>query len=470
MKKKLKRRAEIREKIKDLKKRSDELLAEVREGKKKLDGDSRSKLEQIRADLETERAALEEVNREIDDQHLVSDLDSEFRALEASTEPERGTAKTTDQPIESIAPLGRHYRPDLRALRNAHPLFRDWATAGEFFQAVARHFVRGETDQRLQGFLDHRGPTAFGEAVDSDGGFLVPAQFVAELLQLQHQLGAILGRVRIIPMETRKVVFPAIDETSRKDGSRMGGIRVFWEGEGDAPNISKGRYRKVELELNKLTGATHASDQLLEDASALAAWIQMAFVEEMLFTKERAIFEGSGAGQPLGIKNSKALITVAKEGGQAADTIVFENIVNMRARLFARSRQNSVWLNNQDTEPQLHAMSLAVGTGGVPVWLPAGGLSGAPNDTLFGRPVIPVEYADTLGDKGDINLFDLSQYLFGQRGGIQTATSIHVRFLEGEQTFRFVERVDGGPWWTSALTPFKGTLTQSPFITLAARA
>ena len=55
-----------------------------------------------------------------------------------------------------------------------------------------------------------------------------------------------------------------------------------------------------------------------------------------------------------------------------------------------------------------------------------------------------------------------------EKGGIESASSIHVQFLTDETTFRFVYRFDGGPMWSSTLTPFKGSNTQSPFVVLAA--
>jgi HK97 family phage major capsid protein len=114
-------------------------------------------------------------------------------------------------------------------------------------------------------------------------------------------------------------------------------------------------------------------------------------------------------------------------------------------------------------------LSQVIGTAGVPVYLPANGISGQPYGTLFGRPVIPVEYADTLGTEGDITLADYSQYVLADKGGVQTASSMHVAFLTDEMVFRFIYRVDGEPIWHAALTPFKGSNTLSPFVTLATR-
>jgi HK97 family phage major capsid protein len=103
------------------------------------------------------------------------------------------------------------------------------------------------------------------------------------------------------------------------------------------------------------------------------------------------------------------------------------------------------------------------------MFLPAGGLNAAPYSSLFGRPIVPIEYASTLGTPGDITLADFSQYVLADKRGMQAATSLHVRFLTDEMTFRFTYRVDGQPLWHTALTPFKGANTKSPFVALAAR-
>jgi len=107
--------------------------------------------------------------------------------------------------------------------------------------------------------------------------------------------------------------------------------------------------------------------------------------------------------------------------------------------------------------------------GDKPVYIPAGGLSEKPFATLFGRPVMPLEQCSQAGDLGDIILADMSQYLLIDKGGINQASSIHARFIYDEQVFRFIYRVDGQPIWSKPLTPYKGSATVSPFVTLAKR-
>jgi hypothetical protein len=55
------------------------------------------------------------------------------------------------------------------------------------------------------------------------------------------------------------------------------------------------------------------------------------------------------------------------------------------------------------------------------------------------------------------------------KGPIQAASSMHVRFLTDEMTYRWVLRLDGNIWWKTSLQAFKGTTTYSPIVTLATR-
>jgi HK97 family phage major capsid protein len=284
-------------------------------------------------------------------------------------------------------------------------------------------------------------------------------------------MGEILGRVNKIPISANSngLKINAVDETSRATGSRWGGVQSFWAAEGSTVTATKPKFRQVAFDLKKLLSFMYTTDELLQDSTALTAIAGQAFSEEVMFMTEDGIWEGTGAGQPLGIINSPALIQVTKQNGQTAGTIVKENIDSMWSRMWSRSRKNAVWLINQDCEPQLNQLNQAVGTGGQLVYLPPGGLSAAPYASLYGRPLIATEYNAALGTPGDIALVDLSQYTLIDKGGVQAATSMHVAFLTDEMVFRITYRVDGKPMWVTTITPFKGALTKSPFVTIAQR-
>ncbi len=338
-----------------------------------------------------------------------------------------------------------------------------FASFGEQLMAAYRAAMPGgKVDERLT----TRAASGLNESTPSDGGFLVQQDFVTELLKRTYETGILASKVKKIPISTNAngMKINAIDEDSRANGSRWGGVQTYWEGEADEITASKPKFRQMELSLKKLTGLCYATDELLQDAAALEAVIRQAFAEEFGFKIDDAILSGSGEGEPLGILNSGAIVTVAKEASQT-DIITVENLIKMWNRLWSRSRANAVWYINQELEPYLYTLKI----GDKPVYIPAGGLSEKPYGTLFGRPVVPIEQCSAAGEVGDIILADIGQYLLIDKGGVKSASSIHVRFLYDENVFRFIYRVDGKPIWTKPLTPYKGSATVSPFVTLAKR-
>ncbi len=344
---------------------------------------------------------------------------------------------------------------------------RPWAEgrAGceDFLRAVVRA-GRGDLDPRLL----ERAASGVGSGVPSEGGFLVPEPVVGQFMEriTGPEGGEVLRRVNQIPITVgNSYKLKGFDETSRANGSRYGGIRFAYGDEGDTLVATKPKFRECELKLRKLTGVFNISEEELEDAPLSQQIITTAFEEEGTFVIEDMIFNGLGAASPLGIMNGGGLISVAKVAAQAADTVVAQNITDMKAR-FGGKYKRAAWFCDQTVDAQLPLMTI----GNQPIYLSQGSINQSPYPMLLGAPVIFTEYNAKLGDLGDIVLADMGMYHFGQKGGVRTATSIHVRFLQDEQVIKFVLRHDGQPGVVSPLTPKNGGPTRSPFVTLAERA
>ncbi len=347
-----------------------------------------------------------------------------------------------------------------------------WKSFGEFLikAALACRDVR-VVDSRLV-----RAPTGAGEIDPSGGGFLVPEQFLPELLGMIYEqavLAPLCHRYETVaPLGGIKI--PAIDETSRQDGSRMGGTVGYWLGEGASISASLPKSRLLAFDPKKFAAVVVCSSELFMDAGLLAAYVKRAFAAEFSFQLDLSIFSGNGAGKPLGVLNSPCLITVAKEIGQASATVVAENVRKMWSRLPAPSRRRAIWIIGEDLEEQLEAMSVTVGTGGAPaptanaLYMPAGA-AGNEFPLLKGRPCVTIEQAAVVGTPGDIVLADLSHFLL-MDAGMKIALSLDVDFVSDQALWRFTTRVDGQSEFASAITPYNGSgVTRSPFVALAAR-
>ena len=310
------------------------------------------------------------------------------------------------------------------------------------------------------------------ENVDSEGGFLIPDEQRSELLEKGIQRSEFMSRTTQIPMASNTVTIPTVVDTTHSGGTIHGGIRMYWVAEEGSLTKSQPAFGQVRLSLNKLAGLAYATSEMLEDSPiSLGPLLSRMFTDAWSWQMDNEILNGSGTGKPRGILNEAALVSQTIETEQQAATIVTQNILKMYARMPAYLRQDAIWIANDDTFSALATMTLDVGTGGVPVYLPADGLANQPNDTLMGKPLVFTEHCQTLGTVGDIYFAALREYLVGTKAGagVRQDTSIHFKFDTDESAFRFIWRVDGKSWWTSENTPANSSVTQSPFVALAVR-
>lgn len=307
-------------------------------------------------------------------------------------------------------------------------------------------------------------------ATTGDGGFLAPESMRADYLTSALENAVVRSRATVIPMATGRVKIPVIDSTSNAT-TVHGGIQVYNTAEEGTITDSQPKFGEIVLDAGKITAMVYVSREALQDSAISVAGLLDGLVPEAIAFKEDDDFlTGNGVGKALGVLNAAngALVSVTKETGQVAATIVWENIVKMFARLLPGSYGRSVWLVSPDAIPQLFTMGLVVGTGGSGVW--NADATAAPTMTLLGRPIIFTEKASTVGSKGDIALVDLSKYLIGDRQSLDVMASDHVAFATDKVAYRFIERVDGRPGILSAITPKNGGAALSPFVTLNARA
>lgn len=307
------------------------------------------------------------------------------------------------------------------------------------------------------------------EGLGSDGGYAVIPEFAPGIIDRVYA-NDLLSLTDGYTVSGNNMTFLANAETSRANGSRHGGLRGYWVGEGGSITSSKPTTRDVTLKLHKLAIVVYLTQELIDDNSyALEQYVTRKASEEFNFLIGDALINGSGVGQPLGVLNAPSLVSVSKETGQSAATLLPENVVKMYSRFFAPNVGNMRWFHNQDIGPQLDLMTLGIGSAGVAVFMPPNGLSDAPYGTLRGRPLQPTEFNATLGTAGDIVAADLGQVLSITKGGIAQAVSMHLEFLTDQLALRFTMRINANPWENAAITPYKGSNTQSNFVALATR-
>jgi HK97 family phage major capsid protein len=335
----------------------------------------------------------------------------------------------------------------------------------EFFQAVWHNGNKSaEVREKLETIRN------YSEKVPSEGGLLVPEEFRSEILSLALERSVVRPRATVVQMGSLRLHFPAVDETSRV-GSVFGGITVYRTEEGAELTETEGSFASIKLEVTKQTALAHVTNELVRDWGGFTRYIEQSFPAAMASSEDADFLGGTGTGEPLGALSSQnpAMITVAKQSGQSAATIVWENVLDMYSRMLPESLDRAVWVVTPDAFPELATMAMSVGTGGSAIWI-NNGVSGPPT-SLLGRPVILSSRAPGLkGTQGDISLVDFGYYLIGDRQMMTLDSSPHVKFTSDKTTFRLIARNDGRPSLLSALTPENNGPTQSAFVQLATRA
>lgn len=457
--------------IEELKARLAELQERATALQAKADVEKRDLSEEEEQQLETIFADFEKTEKDIKNRERLAAQNTRLSASARVTAPEQ---------VRNAAPEEHEERQPVRGRQssvfvppsNTHERNRwGWQSLGDFCMAVKNASRPGSqvVDPRLA-----NAPTTYGsEATGPDGSFAVPPDFRSTILQKVTGPDSLLSRCDQNPTASNGITFPK-DETAPWGTT---GVQAYWTGEAAQMTQSKPVLEKSTISVEKLTCLVPVTDELLEDAPALGSFVQRKAGDVMDFKVSDAIINGNGAGAPLGILASGSTVSQAAEGSQVADTIHGLNLIKMWARMPAAWRSTAVWLTHPDAEPQLMQAGLQIGpaasgtaTGGQLVWMPPGGISQSPYATLFGRPIIPTQSCQALGDVGDIIFAALPQYAAVLKtGGIKSDSSIHLFFDYNITAFRFTFRMGGQPWWSAPITAKNGSTTYGPFVTLAAR-
>jgi len=335
-------------------------------------------------------------------------------------------------------------------------------------KAVRNAAINGTVDNRLARLNAQNAALGANEGNPDEGGYAVQSDFAGMMMDTAATAGEILSRVDTYEISgaANRVSWTDIDESSVAT-SIFGGVQVYWAAEAASVTAAKPKLTEREIKLQKLMGVAYATYELENDSNFISQLYTRAFTLAIQRELESCVVAGTGAGKPLGYLKGGALVTAAAEAGQAADTVVWENIVKMYNLAHKPSGAGYVWLLHDDVSEQLDYLSFPIGTGGVPVYLPAS-QSGSVT-TLKSKPVIASDQCSAIGDVGDINYVDLSQYMMIYKGGVQADTSMHVQFLTAENCFRFIFRANGMPKRNKTITIKNSSKARSPFVTLAAR-
>lgn len=398
-------------------------------------------------------AAIE--NYSDDDIATINELNGEFEGLKRNIEAkEKVMAMTATASASARKTAPEATRVTVEATRTEKT--GGFKSYSDFLSSVKKS---------AQGDVDKRFVNIHSEGVNADGGYLVPEEFGSEINQALLQSDeSLFSKTKQLKVSSNNLTIP-MSEVQPHSGS---GIQAYWTAEGVPHTESTGVFSQASFKLNKLSVLVKATDELLEDGLALESYIKTMAPLAIVQKVNEAIISGNGIGKPAGILGSAFKITVTKEAGQAADTIVAKNVIKMFSKLLPSARKGAAWYINAGCEEQLRTMKDDLGNF---IYLaPGSQLNQTPYGMLLGLPVIPmVGSMPALGDTGDILLVNLDYYMTISKGGVKAAVSPHVEWAKDTQCYKFTIRLDGKCPFSAPVTTQFGGHQMSAFIVLEDR-
>ena len=389
-------------------------------------------------------------------------LKTEITNALAMHEAEKDSTELTNQLNE---PANAPAVANLQVKPGQEPKFFD--SLSEQLRLIRNAKATGSPDERL--LKANNAASGLNTGVGEEGGFAIQKDFMGNMLETAAKEDPILSLVTSFSVSTNsnRVNWNEIDETDISS-TVFGGVQVYRTPEAGTIESSKPKMKQAELKLEKLAGLCYTTDEMEEDSDFTGQLIDKSFNVALRRTLASEIMSGDGIGRCTGILTGDGLVEVAKETNQAADSIKWKNISKMYHRMLNRGEGSWAWIIHPDAHEQLDFLDFPVGTGGVPVYLPAT-MQGTV-DTLRRLPVLESDHCSALGDKGDIVLADLSDYLLVMKKGVNKAVSMHVEFLTAQMAYRFILRVNGRPMKTSTVTINNSNNERGKYIALADRA
>jgi len=262
---------------------------------------------------------------------------------------------------------------------------------------------------------------------DSQGGYTVPEDFRAELIETPMPVASIFQRITVVPNSTGEVTWPKLTQT---DSNEFGGVSVTWTAEGDERTDTEAIFGQQKISTNELSAYTEVSRTLLRrSALNLEALLGRLFRSALMYTLDSVILNGTGTTRPTGILNSgtSGVRTVTRT---TASNVKFADLVSMVGQIKPYHRANGVWVMSPEAETNLMGQKDSQNR---PLFLPNAGTGRY--DSLIGYPVVVHDEMPAVADAGCVLFGDLSEYIGVMEEEIVLRRSDDYKFKTGVAAF-----------------------------------
>ena len=308
------------------------------------------------------------------------------------------------------------------AVNNNHP---DGANDNDLERKAFIDFARRGVER-----MEQKAVAALTVSTESQGGYLAPETFGAEILKAIVEYSPVRSYARVTSIASQEIKLPR----------KLTGTTATWLDETAAAEQSDMTFEQVTLTPYRLGTYVDVSTQLLEDnAYNLEGELAADFGEVFGKIEATAFVSGNGTGKPRGLLTATdiAEIKTGNAGTLGADPAA--TIIGMFHSVPSVVAQNGVWLMNRKTLGALR--TLKDGTGRFIMLDPI--TAGAPV-TLLGRPIVEmVDMPDVAANAFPIMFGDLSGYRIVDRVGLSVLRDPYSQATKGTVRFVANRRVGG---------------------------
>ena len=277
----------------------------------------------------------------------------------------------------------------------------------------------------LRGRFSYDVQNALQIGTDTEGGFIVPTEFEATLIQGLEDENIIRSLATVIPSSSDKKI-PVVASH---------GTAQWVDEEGDIPESDE-VFGQITLGAHKLATIIKVSEELLNDSAFnLEQYIAAEFGRRIGSAEENAFITGNGTGKPTGIlQSAQSGVTAA-----SATVITADEIIDLYHSLKSPYRTRAAFITNDAT---IKAIRKLKDTTGQYMWQP--GLQAGQPDTILNRPVKTSGFMPAMAAGAKVIAFgDLSYYWIADRQGRAFQRLNELFAKNGQVGFRATQRVDG---------------------------
>ena len=310
---------------------------------------------------------------------------------------------------------------------------KDIVASEEYHKEFDDYLRKGVVGETL-----YKADVALQEGTDAEGGYTVPPEFLARLIDVRDAFAPMLGLVSSIDISTN-----VLSEVPTR--TAIGA--ATWTAEEAGYTQDADVYGTFSITAHKLARIQKVSEELLADSALdVAGLVADSFGRSFGLAINTALTTGNGSGKPYGAVGRVAAggIYTASNSTSQVTAVKPDSLIETVHKVTPqyRSAQVNRWVMNDATLKALAQLKELDSGSNQYLWHP--GLSAGEGGNLLGYPVVINPDMASMGASAKSILFgDLSHYWVVRRPGMSIQRLVELYAATGQVGFRAMTRIGG---------------------------